>query len=271
MPADASTSLLGGQPPRPWRWHKRATGSVVMLMGLVGVILLGLAVLSPGISLLLPTLASRGKAVLYTGVGARWHHDWRKVAALTPLGVPDQCRVVLNVIRHCEKPQSLRSDNGHCSAKGYERVEFIRQAWGRDGGRYATPDVMVARAPTGHHHVFREVETLGPLADDVGVALNVTNHHTRPAGLAIGKAITGGANCDKELLVCWKHNKIPKLLRMLGCTSELGCPEDWRGHDFDTVVRVEYTLWRRGLSQHLWHINGTIGRMGFGRVGDTTV
>jgi hypothetical protein len=86
---------------------------------------------------------------------------------------PEGCESTVVIVRHCEKG-SVRE---HCAHVGFERAVFLSTLFGdRDHDRWPAPAFIFAEGPGQRRNQrkmnFREMETVGPLADKVGVKVD---------------------------------------------------------------------------------------------------
>jgi hypothetical protein len=86
---------------------------------------------------------------------------------------PEGCESTVVIIRHCEKG-SVRE---HCAHIGFERAVYLATQFGFDKSeRWPAPSFIFAEGPGQRRSQrkmnFREMETVGPLADKVGVKVD---------------------------------------------------------------------------------------------------
>jgi hypothetical protein len=86
---------------------------------------------------------------------------------------PEGCESTVVVVRHCEKG-SVRE---HCAHVGFERAVYLSTLFGdREHERWPSPAFIFAEGPGQRRNQrkmnFREMETVGPLADKVGVKVD---------------------------------------------------------------------------------------------------
>lgn len=86
---------------------------------------------------------------------------------------PEGCESTVVIVRHCEKG-SVRE---HCAHIGFERAVFLSTLFGdHDHERWPSPSFIFAEGPGQRRNQrkmnFREMETVGPLADKVGVKVD---------------------------------------------------------------------------------------------------
>jgi hypothetical protein len=83
------------------------------------------------------------------------------------------CESTVVIVRHCEKG-SIRE---HCAHVGFERAVFLSTLFGdHEHDRWPSPAFIFAEGPGQRRNQrkmnFREMETVGPLADKVGVKVD---------------------------------------------------------------------------------------------------
>ena len=90
---------------------------------------------------------------------------------------------------------------------------------------------------------FREIETVGPLAEKSNVTIDdsYTIHHAKQLADNIHTFLRTGEMCGKVALVAWKHSNIGHLAHHLGCGPVQGCPLDYSGRTFDNAWQIKFT------------------------------
>ena len=91
------------------------------------------------------------------------------------MDVPDGCEATVMLVRHCEKGD-IRE---HCNYLGFERSVYLASLFGDDPhARWPAPEYIFAMTPGGRHNKhkmnYREVETVGPLANKTGVTVDTS-------------------------------------------------------------------------------------------------
>ena len=86
---------------------------------------------------------------------------------------PEGCEATVLIVRHCEKG-SVRE---HCAYIGYERSVYLATLFGHDeDSRWPAPSYIFAEGPKDRHNRhkmnFREIETVGPLAEKIGIPID---------------------------------------------------------------------------------------------------
>jgi hypothetical protein len=167
--------------------------------------------------------------------------------------VHDGCETTIVLIRHCEKGSVIE----HCAYQGYERSVYLASLFGnhRDA-RWPTPSYIFAEGPQGrnrHKMNFREVETVGPLAEAAGIPVDdsYTDFTRGKLTARLLQAVRAGELCGRVVLLVWKHSSIAHLGRSLGCGPTEGCPLDYSGKTFDQVwqVKLVYRTWEHSTQR----------------------
>jgi hypothetical protein len=99
-------------------------------------------------------------------------HD-KSSASRSYMSPPEGCESTIVIIRHCEKG-SVRE---HCAHVGFERAVYLATQFGFDRtDRWPAPSFIFAEGPgqrkSQHKMNFREMETVGPTAEKVGVKVD---------------------------------------------------------------------------------------------------
>jgi hypothetical protein len=187
-----------------------------------------------------PTKDEKKKSVRKSST-SRSMENSQKPMPPPPLG----CTATVILIRHCEKGV-IRE---HCNALGFERAQYIASLFGDDkDARWPAPSYLYALAPGERHnkkvHNWREVETIQPLSDKIGVPIDTSfgMANRKDFSKHIFHLLRTGEMCGKVALVSWKHDDIPHLSRSLGCGKKDGCPKTWaRSDDFDSTWQILYS------------------------------
>ncbi|MBV9997542.1 MAG: histidine phosphatase family protein [Verrucomicrobia bacterium] len=135
------------------------------------------------------------------------------------------------IMRHAEKPEAHRDP--HLSPEGEERaarlVTYIPETFGIPDFLFATQESPDSNRP---------FETLKPLSDQVGIPIDQTFSDGQHKALA--EELLSDPRYNGALaLVCWHHEKIPKLAAELGAIpSEV--PDPWDDAVYDLVLALEY-------------------------------
>ena len=158
---------------------------------------------------------------------------------------PGGCQATVILMRHCEKG-SIRE---HCNYLGFERANYISTLFGDDpDARWPAPSYLFALAPGERSNKdvknWREVETIQPLSNKIGVAIDDSFGMETKNEFAkhIFHLLRSGEMCGKVALVSWKHEDMPHLARSLGCGPNDGCPNHWADDDdYDSTWQIFYS------------------------------
>jgi hypothetical protein len=145
-----------------------------------------------------------------------------------------QNRVIV-VIRHAEKPDEgdALSPAGEARANAY--VDYFKHFTVNSNAiqfdyLFATKD---------SHESERPRLTIKPLSKALGLGINTDFKDDEYASLA--DELRSGPYSNKNILVCWHHGKIPKLLAALGADPLQLLPNGkWPEDVFGWVVLLEY-------------------------------
>ena len=162
------------------------------------------------------------------------------------------------IIRHAEKPdkhaiqgvtEAGTADKDDLTVRGWQRVGALVRLFNpvppaglRPG--LAVPSAIFVGPPTEQHSSKRPLHTVLPLAADLGLQVRTDFALHQEADL-----IAAALNAAATVLICWHHERIPKLAAALGVVLE-----DWPDEVFDRVIVLDHagptwTLAR--VSQHL--------------------
>ena len=166
------------------------------------------------------------------------HHDGTKSSSSPLVG----CETTVVIIRHCEKEFIAE----HCAYNGYERSVYLSTLFGPQA-KYPTPLYIFAESPIERNtHSqkmnFREVETVGPLAERWHIPIDdsYTDDTLYDLSQHLKENIKRGHYCGHVIVVVWKHTRIAEFAHWLGCGPVQGCPIDYSGKTFDQLWQVRY-------------------------------
>jgi broad specificity phosphatase PhoE len=137
------------------------------------------------------------------------------------------------VIRHAEKP----NDSGGVMPDGSADTEALTPTgWQRAGAlvglfappdghfadsRLATPRTVYASGVGHHSKSLRPQQTVTPLAEELGLRVNIDHPKGDEAALVQAATMIGGT-----VLIAWEHEAIPAIAALvLGGTR--GIPQNW--------------------------------------------
>ena len=143
------------------------------------------------------------------------------------------------IIRHGEKAANASLDLD-LSPAGVDRAKNLERLvtsgdWPRFRAVYAT-------SPSAPPFVRREYETVAPLAEALGIQINVSFGAFETEALAAdamrtARSLAAADDCQSPaVLIAWEHCRIPKLRRALGCDTGR-CRACWSDLDYDSVDR----------------------------------
>jgi hypothetical protein len=134
------------------------------------------------------------------------------------------------VMRHAEKLAD--PDDPNLSVPGQARAVALVAWYPATFGR---PDFIFATAISKHSE--RPIQTVQPLAQNLGIPLNATFSDQDYGALA--KLLLGDPFDGKTILVCWHHGNIPGLLRGLGAAPG-SYPNPWDFTVFNLILTVNF-------------------------------
>jgi len=173
-----------------------------------------------------------GTCLLFAVVLAAMSPAWaRHIHGQPSEGLAD---ATVLIIRHAEKPERGRelNDDGFERARRY--VGFFRQ-FSVDHERFRA-DALYASADSRDSE--RPRLTITPLSQALRLPIDQRFSDSQTKGLA--HALRNEAH-GRQILICWHHGEIPKLLRDLGADPDpLLRGDHWPSHVFDWVVVLQY-------------------------------
>jgi hypothetical protein len=156
------------------------------------------------------------------------------------------------LIRHAEKPQAGsegvnpagRPDDGSLSVPGWRRAGalvpyFASLADRIDGQWICRPQHIFAARPTAQHPSTRPADTVQPLADALGLAVDQRWSDEDELD-GVGEALR---SFETPVLVCWRHDPLPALARAI--FRGAGVPGSWPEDRFDIIwsIRCDGGRW----------------------------
>ena len=239
----------GGETPAPpnrreRRYHRHGPAPAVLL----GVLVLLASLICGAIFIVFKSSASHGSITPESQIALLNTIATRESSSLSKTRLSKDCRSTLLLMRHCEKRGKEASDsmgNQHCSDIGLERAAYIRTLFGSNA-RWPLPSKLYAlsRGRPGVSHLnYREIETLGPLKNKAGVAIDTRFTAGNERGLARDYfgLLSKGELCGKTTVVNWKHSRIPTMAAALGCGYDQGCPRKYHKYEFDKMWKLQYS------------------------------
>ncbi|MBV8096699.1 MAG: hypothetical protein JO110_26335 [Acetobacteraceae bacterium] len=147
----------------------------------------------------------------------------------------------LMVIRHAEKPDKQAGIAGVTEAGVADKDDLTPKGWQRAGAltRFfnphdpaspragvAVPGAIFAAPPTDNNRSKRPLHTVKPLAADLGLKIRKDFALHQEKDL-----IPAALGTNAVVLICWHHERIPKLAAELGIEVE-----PWPDEVFDRVL-----------------------------------
>jgi hypothetical protein len=132
------------------------------------------------------------------------------------------------LIRHGE---DLGEESVHLNARGVQRAEALPRLF---VSRLPRPQIIMATRASKNSN--RPVETVEPLARELQLPID-TRFRDDDFALLARRLLTDERYAGQVVLVCWHHQKLPKLARALGATDA----PPWPDAQFDHVWVITYT------------------------------
>lgn len=156
------------------------------------------------------------------------------------------------IIRHAEKP-AVGGQSGVDEMGSADHRSLTPRGWQRAGawaellvpaltpGALPKPGALFASAPAGSStgddeggsKSRRPLETLTPLAEKLGIAINLK--YTKGDEVTLAQAIS---QLSGVVLVCWQHEDIVAIATALQGTSA-GLPGKWPGDRFNVILKFD--------------------------------
>jgi hypothetical protein len=130
---------------------------------------------------------------------------------------------LIMLIRHGEK---IDDDHTDLSPQGQARADCLIDVFGPNGF-LTTPQKIYAQRPTEQRKSTRPSDTVTPLANSLGLEVDLT--YTSGKNEKLAEYIYGSP--EEVILVCWGNDRIPNIAQTLGIS---GAPE-WKGKVFDDI------------------------------------
>lgn len=135
------------------------------------------------------------------------------------------------IIRHAEKEQSGKD----LSARGYSRASKLVDLFLNDSRLIENGRPVAIYAGIGGSR--RTVETVQPLADALGIAID-EDFGKQDIQAMVDEVLSAPAYSGKTVLVCWEHGEIPDIAAAFGATD---APSTWADSVFDRIWRLDFT------------------------------
>jgi len=134
------------------------------------------------------------------------------------------------IIRHAERPdlQDALTEKGHARAKAY--ADYFQHLT-IDGRKIRLTHIIAEQSN-------RTRETVGPLSKASGLPLD-TRFATKQQDAMV--ADLEAHSYGGEILICWHHHAIPKLIDAFGGNAEALIPKGkWPGSTYDWIIDLRF-------------------------------
>ncbi len=159
--------------------------------------------------------------------------------ALIALTAPAQAMPAqVIIIRHADKFEDRHKIN--LSPRGLIRARALSQFFQADPRvlEFGRPAAIIAMSPTAEHRSVRSLETVAPLAQELG--LKVINRFTYGQPVAMVNWLKGQREFDgKTVLIAWQHIEIAKVAQALGVTALR--PRVWPHETYDRFWLLNFS------------------------------
>lgn len=142
------------------------------------------------------------------------------------------------IIRHADKFEDRHKI--HLSPKGLIRAKALSQFFQADPRvlEFARPAAIIAMSPTAEHRSVRSLETVQPLAKDLG--LKVVSRFTYGQPVEMVNWLKAQRDFDgKTVLIAWQHIEIAKIAKALGVTDLR--PRLWPHETYDRFYLIDFS------------------------------
>ncbi|KAK7757477.1 hypothetical protein SLS62_000492 [Diatrype stigma] len=131
------------------------------------------------------------------------------------------------MIRHGEKPE----EGDGLNEEGQQRAQCLRSVFGAGSG-YNIGHVM-AQTPKSNGKRQRPYDTVKPLADDLGLTVDISCDRDDSDCVA---DVVGDYSGSGNILVCWQHEEMKNIAKALGAKGVDSYPDD----RFDLIWTIPY-------------------------------
>ncbi|KIJ25481.1 hypothetical protein M422DRAFT_70226 [Sphaerobolus stellatus SS14] len=158
------------------------------------------------------------------------------VIAASPSLLSKRINNTIYLIRHGEKPPN---DGIGLSSRGQERAECVADIF----GSFSEFNVgyILAQEPKDDGHRRRPVDTVTPLAEDLGLMVDTTCDRDDPQ-CVVDAVMNFASHSSADILICWEHKALRDILKALGVAKPMRYPH----HRFDLI----YTVHKGKLVSH---------------------
>jgi hypothetical protein len=152
------------------------------------------------------------------------------------------------LIRHGEKPDKSESIHGIDSKGKHDKNELSTRGWQRSGAlvrflnpingkfahpKLARPDFIFAEDPAGHVKSERALNTVRPLAQSLGLKINLKHDKGDEKNLVKDALSRRGV-----VLIAWEHKEILEIANLI-LGGKKASPQKWPGSRFDVVWVID--------------------------------
>jgi len=131
---------------------------------------------------------------------------------------------LIMIIRHGEKLNDKVTD---LSPRGKARAQCLINVFG-ENGTYLTPEHIYAQSPTEKKQSTRPKDTVTPLAESLGVTINLD--YTSGQVKKLAKNIETATD-NNVVLISWSNDNIPDIAEKFGIVN----PPNWDSNTFDEI------------------------------------
>lgn len=141
------------------------------------------------------------------------------------------------VIRHAEKDEP-ETDN-HLNERGYRRAQALVGFFLNNPAvvRFGAPVAIYATEPKDEDGSLRPIETVTPLAQDLGIRINSGFKKKEVAGM-VREILAKPEYEGRTVVICWQHTGIPEIARAFGLDS---APEKWPKRTYDRAWILDFS------------------------------
>jgi len=168
---------------------------------------------------------------------------WLVLVCCLGLRTLDAAPAQVILLRHAEKP--LDPSDPHLTPQGEERARALASFLSTNQVLLSNgpPAALFAARPSRHEHGRRAYDTVAPLAERLGMVVQVPYQASDYAALA--SILRNDPHYEgRTVIVCWIHTFLPDLARELGVKK---VPK-WKPTTFDRLWVITYPKGRAKLA-----------------------
>lgn len=133
------------------------------------------------------------------------------------------------IIRHAEKP----AEGNELNEQGWQRAHALPAFF----AKFERPVALFAGAPNKPGGSIRSIQTLMPLAEQLGMSI-----HTEIKKLEISTLVNVVLSTKefdgRTVVICWEHSVIPAMVKLFGATT---APDFWADEVYDRAWILKFT------------------------------